>query len=1854
MRGCRRLNRRPTGAEESGGTVVGPGVPDANVQAYGRGMQFRLLGPLEVSVDDRPIPLGGPKQRTVLASLLVHPNRVVPAEELIDQVWAEDPPNTARKTLQSYVTHLRRELGPERLQWRAPGYVLRVGPRELDAARFETLVHEAKTANARTDRAASLYRRALEQWRGPALADLADVGALAAEAHRLEELRLDALEGRIAADLDAGRHNELIPELAALTDEQPLRERLWGQMMVALYRSGRKADASAAYHRARQVLAEELGMDPSDELQDLHARILNNDLALEAPHDRLRGYELVEEIGEGAFGVVHRAWQPQLAREVAIKAIRPALANDPEFIRRFEAEAQLVARLEHPNIVPLYDYWREPGAAYLVLRWVRGGSLGEISQRAPFDLETAARLEEQIAGALTFAHRLGVVHSDLKPANVLLDEEGNAYLSDFGIAADLRGLRSEERDLRLSPAYLSPEQIRGAPATPATDIYCLGLLLSQVLCGEHPFTGTAPVALLQKQLHEPLPPLTARRPELPGAIDDVIARATAKDPEARFPDVGAFDLAFRKALQLVPAKIARRSEVELANPYKGLRPFGEADALDFFGRDALVDRLVARLGQNAEGSGFLGVVGPSGSGKSSVVRAGLIPALRAGAIPGSDRWFTVEMTPGAHPFEALETALLRISTHPPSTLVAQLHADLADAAERVLPPDGSDLFLVIDQLEELFTHVDDEETRARFLASLATAATDPRTRVRVLVTLRADYFDRPLAYPGFGPLLGSRTETVTPLTPAELELAIAGPAQRVGLDLDPELLAEIVADSTGRLGTLPLLQYALTELFERREDGALTLSAYREVGGLGGALAGRAEHLFEATGRDGGRESTRQLFLRLVNVDEGVEDLRQRVRRFELESLEGDREAMTEAIDAFTRHRLLTSDRDPVTREPTVEVAHEALLRAWPRLRGWIDASREDLVNRRRLATEAAQWEDAGRDPSFLLRGSRLERLEAWGAGSGLALNSAEREYLETSLQEREAEHAAEEARRRRERFLERRSVRRLRALVAVLAAAALVATSLTIVATSQRNRAERESLIATARELAAAAVANLDVDDERSLLLALEAVETTYRADGTVLPEAEEVLHRAVQAHRLLFAVPGSHGQFSADGSRLLVAGPRPAEADVYEAHSGKRISTTIGIGSTAQVARSDRLQLVFSPDGRFFATWGSSTPDIRLFETATGEEVRRLSVPQGVLHDPQFSPDGRLLAAGGPDADPEKDCCPQTWLFDLQTGALLNVRNAIGPMAFSPDGDRQLIADSWYDPTFDTWEAGYVLDVSVSGPTLPVRPTHLPTYHLPGQEAEVPIYEGGRGMRLLRGQTLLGHEGDVNSAAWSPEGTSIVTSSPGQVSVWGLPVPDRSWNDPDSFLSPQVKLSPPAGLFTAVAFGSGSRIATGMSNGTTIVWQLSAGRGRPILTLAGHDSAVVGVDFSSDGTRLSTSGDDGTVKVWDITPGGGEEWLTLPGGGGLAYSPDGSLLAIGSEGGDVHIYDAASGRRSLALEGHEGRVNAMAFDPTGSLLATAGLVDGTARVWDAASGRELTTIHLARSGRPESRPCPLYRTTNDQVFDVAFGSGSLLATGGWVDRSSTATAGRVGPSSMLLWDATTGDRLRALPQSPQQELWGRSVAFSPDGRLVAGEGRDDVFVWSVEDARIVARIPERQVTALGFSPDGRHLATGSLDGDLKVWEARTGHELAALTGNLGQILDLAFSPDGAELATSSSDRTVRLWDVRTGRQVLTLADGVAGEVGAETKFCFRTIHEAYLGVGGRLAFSPNGTRLAYDAADGTVHVLALDIDDLIQVARSRLTRWWTPDECEAYLHRETCPTRPRAIQERAEQSRR
>src|SRR5262249_47620177 len=345
----------------------------------------------------------------------------------------------------------------------------------------------------------------------------------------------------------------------------------------------------------------------------------------------VRGYELREQVGSGDVGVVYRAYQPSVGREVAIKVIRPDLVNQPSFLRGFESEARLVAQLEQPHLVPLYDYWRDPEGAYLVMRWLRGGSLQRALERGPWNLEPAARLLSQVADALAYAHRQGVVHRDVKPANVLLDEDGNAYLADFGIAALPLDSENPGRLITASPAYVTPEEVAGNPLTPQSDIYGLGLLTFELLTGQRP------------PMDGSLPSVRATRPALPAALDEVVACATAAAPEDRYESVERFVAAFVAVVGQTGQ--AAETYTPAQNPYKGLRAFDETDAADFHGRAALVDELVRALGDRR----LVAVVGPSGIGKSSVVKAGLIPALRGGALPKSAAWLVTDMFPGAYP-----------------------------------------------------------------------------------------------------------------------------------------------------------------------------------------------------------------------------------------------------------------------------------------------------------------------------------------------------------------------------------------------------------------------------------------------------------------------------------------------------------------------------------------------------------------------------------------------------------------------------------------------------------------------------------------------------------------------------------------------------------------------------------------------------------------------------------------------------------------------------------------------------------------------------------------------------------------------------------------------------------------------------------------------------------------------------------------------------------------------------------------------------------------------------------------------------------------------------------------------------
>ncbi len=329
------------------------------------------------------------------------------------------------------------------------------------------------------------------------------------------------------------------------------------------------------------------------------------------------GYMLGERIGAGGHGAVYRALQPMVERDVAIKIILPEFANHPDFIRRFEAEAQLVARLEHPYIVPLYDYWRAPGVAYLVMRLMRGGSLHNLIKQGPLPLAKTYQVMEQIGAALDLAHRLGVVHRDIKPANILLDEDASAYLADFGIAKNLVQPESAGHTqigvIIGSPAYIAPEQIRSEPIMPQTDIYCLGLLLYEMLSGLPAYEGPTPVDYMSQHLNSPVPLLRDRLSELPPEIDSVISRATEKNPADRYLDVNHFLADLRElSVEVLTTTAVRQNEElafdasELENPYKGLRAFDEADAGDFYGRDNLIQELLSQMAQvedNRPGSG---------------------------------------------------------------------------------------------------------------------------------------------------------------------------------------------------------------------------------------------------------------------------------------------------------------------------------------------------------------------------------------------------------------------------------------------------------------------------------------------------------------------------------------------------------------------------------------------------------------------------------------------------------------------------------------------------------------------------------------------------------------------------------------------------------------------------------------------------------------------------------------------------------------------------------------------------------------------------------------------------------------------------------------------------------------------------------------------------------------------------------------------------------------------------------------------------------------------------------------------------------------------------------------------------
>ncbi len=997
-------------------------------------VEIGILGRIRATVDGREVDLGGPRQQALLAALASRAGRTVANDVLIDAIWDRDPPDAAATTFRTYVARLRRAFDRAGVEGSTVVLTDSSGYRLDDAVDIDAEVFEAETARAREHLARGefadavrLTGDALGRWRGPAFGQLSNRQWAAPTAVRLEELRLGATELRARALLDADRVPQAVALLEELAAAEPYRETVARLHAIALYRSGRDAAAMRVVRDFRSRLADEHGLDPSEQLSELESMILNRDPRLDRRVEgrRLRGYVLHEPIARSPLGLVHRAEQPSIGREVAVTVLPPERADDPDVVRAFEARLQAVAGLEHPHVLPVYDYWREPGGGYVVTRlptrtFEQGLRAGRVTAA------DALRVGEQIASALAAAHERGVVHGALGTDAVVVDERGDAFLWGF--------------------------LLTGEPGIPAADVAALASLVTAAADG----SGAD------------APGIAVATDTMPVPVREVLARAA--DPVGG-PVVTAAGLAATLAAARTGAVGVPAIPVEAGqNPYRGLAAFRETDADVFFGRDGLTEQLLARILRNRA----VAVVGPSGSGKSSVVRAGLLPRLRVADA------FVTSMVPGAHPLAELEIALSRIAA-----------VELVDAADqvvattdgftrlvrRVLPTPGVDLVLVIDQFEELFTLSDPTE-RDLFLTAVANVLADHGAPVKVVLTLRADFLASALTDATAGPLIRDRSVMVGPLSDDELHQVVVRPAEVAGVAVEPALAVAIVADAARSPGSLPMVQFALTEVFAAAaDDGLMTLEAYRRIGGIEGVLGQRAEEVFASLDEQGHR-AAHVLFQRLVVPNSDGPPTRRRALRTELEHVPDG------VIEAFGRARLLRFDHEERSREPTVEISHEAMFRAWPRLDTWIEEGEDDLRLLGHLTAAALDWDAGGREESELYRGSRLDSALDFAAAHRDELSTTEEAFLEAAL-----------ARQVREQVTTKRTVQRLRVLTSGLAiglALALVGGGLAWTASQQESEARRREA-ATARSaqvdaLAFAASVETAEDPERASLFAAHA----------------------------------------------------------------------------------------------------------------------------------------------------------------------------------------------------------------------------------------------------------------------------------------------------------------------------------------------------------------------------------------------------------------------------------------------------------------------------------------------------------------------------------------------------------------------------------------------------------------------------------------------------------------------------------------------------------------------------------------------------------------------------------------------
>ena len=1360
------------------------------------GLSFAVLGPVEVRRDGRPLALAGLRQRALVAFLVLHAGELVSSDRLIAALFGDDASSGAPNALQQAVSRLRRTLGedgsPDQtvLVTRPPGYLLDIAPARVDLKRFEALAAEARrTLDAGdTSTAADQLRDALALWRGPPLADLTELEFAQGEIRRLEELRLGAVMDRIDAESALGRGSDVVAELEGLVAANPYQERLRERLMLALYRSGRQADALQAFRDGRELLRDELGLEPSRTMQELERAILVHDAAL--------------------------------------------------------------------------------------------------------DLPARSRPEPQ-------------------------------------------------------------------------------------------------------------------------------------------PEVAVC-------------------------PFKGLASFGVGDSRFFCGRERIVDDLVARL---AEGT-LVGVVGPSGIGKSSVLRAGLLRTLASGALPGSEDWPAVVIRPGNRPLLELERAVEQTRT-----------------ADRYV--------LAVDQFEELFTVCGDESERRAFVDALVAVVRDPGRRAVVALALRADFYGRCATYPELARLLSASHVLVGPMQRDELARAIAVPAERAGLEVEERLVSTLVDDVSGEPGGLPLLSTTLLELWRRRDGAILRLADYRDAGGVHGAVGRLAEDTYAGLDEDG-KGLARRLMLRLAGGD-ADNAVRRRVPTGDL--TRGGAAAET-VLEVLVDARLLTVD------DGSVEVAHEALLREWPRMREWLEEEAESRRLEAHVRAAAADWDAGGRVASDLYRGPRLGAVLDWQTGHAEDLGGLELEFIEASRNDSQRDLEAQKQRNRRLRILAGGTFALL-VLALVAGAAAL----------RQRGTARHEARDALARQLGAEALTEPRIDT--AMLLAREAVDLSpsTQTEGTLFA----TLLRSPGALATFTSPITSRPQrlsVTPDGLTLAVA-DNQATVRFYDLEKRQLTATVFPLGHGTPPT--------YTPDGKEFVAFaGLHRPELKLADAHTYKPLAILQFDRRFL---TTSVCGAQVPTLGPGRTVEVVYC--------------SVR---------PDGsDGPAFIDRWSLASHRRTLSGRPLGLVGANAAQQVPGGRL----VVAGDSELLVLDD-RTLRVLRRVSfrLPGTANTGNAEALSSDGRTLA--------VGGF---DGAVRFVDARTG-HVRLAQSSlpGSVNSIAFSpDGKQLATGSQDGTVVVWDVASGALAD--RFEGHATRVLGLAFAPDGKTLYSCSLDGAIFAWDIgtsrrfglsfgtstgpryVTGPDEQSIRPP----LAVSPDGKRFAVRTGRTRIAIRDTRTSRlEDVFAVRTGGDVGALAWSRNG-LLAVSGDEEHV-QLWDVSGRprlvRELHGLH-AVTKYPEA------------VTALAFSPDGSRVAAGDVNHTAGPVQWRYGTAAV--WDVASG---RLLWTKLSRRGWVNTVSFSPDGKsLAAGDESDVVALYDAGSGHLERKITIEGAsggfTAVAYEPNGT-LATGSWPGIVQLWNPKTGRELGQPTpASQSPISSIAFGPTGATFATTGgSDGIARVWTTATLQQ--------------------------------------------------------------------------------------------------------